>query len=75
MSKKIIKQTFIIEIAVDSLNVSKKYPNYRFNFSKPEELIKSVANDIKFCADTDMSKDGMKLWGYSIKVKKVKTKK
>jgi len=75
MAKKIIKQTFILEIAVDSLNVSKKYPNYRFNYEKPEDLIKSIANNIKFCAETDMSKYGMKEWGYSIKVKKIKAKK
>lgn len=66
-----IKKKFIVEIEVDDQTVQQKYPNYRINYSKPEELINAVANDIRFIAGVDMSRDGMKLWGYSLKVKEI----
>lgn len=67
-----IKKRFILEIEVDEDAVKQKYPNYRWNYNKPEELIRTVANDVKFIAGVDMSKDGMKQWGYSVKVKEMK---
>jgi hypothetical protein len=67
-----IKKRFILEIEVDENKVQQKYPNYRWNYDKPEELIKAVANDVKFIAGVDMSKDGMRQWGYSVKVKEMK---
>lgn len=63
-----VKKQFILTITVDENQVKEKYPNYRFNFTKPEELIDTVANDVKFIAGTDMSKNGMSKWGYSIKL-------
>lgn len=63
-----IKKQFILEIEVDDRTVQQKYPNYRLNYDRPEQLIKAVANDIRFIAGVDMSKDGMEQWGYSIKV-------
>jgi hypothetical protein len=71
MAKK-IKKTFVVTIEVDEEAVKQKYPNYRWNYNNPEELIEAVANDVKFIAGVDMSKDGMKQWGYSIKVKETK---
>ena len=67
-----IKKRFILEIEVDENKVQQKYPNYRWTYDKPEELIKAVANDVKFIAGVDMSKDGMRQWGYSVKVKEMK---
>jgi hypothetical protein len=75
MSKRnIVKQIFTVEIAVDADNISTMYPNYRFCFSKPEELIALLANDLKFCGETDLSKDGMRKRGYSIKIKRILSK-
>lgn len=67
MAKK-IKKTFIVRIEVDEEEVKQKYPNYRLNYDNPERFIKAVANDLRFIAGVNMSKDGMKQWGYSIKV-------
>ena len=70
MAKK-TRKTFIVTIEVDEEAVKQKYPNYRLNYDKPEELIKAVANDIRFIAGVNMSKDGMETWGYSIKVEEI----
>lgn len=67
MAKK-IKKTFIVRIEVDEEAVKQKYPNYRLNYDKPEQFIKAVANDLRFIAGVNMTKDGMETWGYSIKV-------
>lgn len=67
------KKEFILTIEVDNKSIIKKYPNYRFNYRKPEDLIKSIIYDMKFIAGTNMSKDGMKEWGYSIKIKEKKS--
>ena len=66
-----IKKQFLLEIEVDEEQVVEKYPNYRFNYDNPAHFISVQANNIKFVADTDMSKQGMKQWGYSIKVKEL----
>ena len=67
MAKK-IKKTFIVRIEVDEEEVKQKYPNYRLNYDNPEQFIKAVVNDLRFIAGVNMSKDGMKQWGCSIKV-------
>lgn len=67
-----IRKVFTLEIEVDVEQVQQKYPNYRLNFDKPEQLIEAVAQDAKFLAGVDMSKDGMKTWGFSIKVREKK---
>jgi hypothetical protein len=67
MAKK-IKKTFIVRIEVDEEEVKQKYPNYRLNYDNPEQFIKAVVNDLRFIAGVNMSKDGMKQWGYSIKL-------
>jgi hypothetical protein len=67
-----VKFKFEVTVEVDENEIVNKYPNYRFNFNSPKQLADSVANDFKFCADTDMSKNGMKEWGYSINVKPIK---
>lgn len=46
-----IKKQFILEIEVDDRTVQQKYPNYRLNYDRPEQLIKAVANDIRFIAE------------------------
>jgi len=63
-----IKKRFIVEIAVNEKTVAQKYPNYDCNYDSPEELIDRVMDNFKFEAETDMSKDGMRVWGYSKKI-------
>ncbi len=67
-AKKTTKRRFVLEIEVDEDAVQQKYPNFRYNYSNGEELIEAVKNSITFIAGTDMTKDGMENWGYSIKV-------
>lgn len=62
-----------IEIEIDEENISRKYPNYKFNYSNPKELADSIAFGLEREGDTDMAKDGLKEWGYSIKVKVLST--
>jgi hypothetical protein len=69
VKKNILTKRYVVEISVDIKKIADKYPNYRFNYDNPMDFIKAQANNIKFVADTDMSKNGMKEWGYSIKVK------
>ena len=67
-----MKKKFILEIEVDEKNIVKKYPNYQFNFTSSEEFISHLINNIIYEADINMSKDGLKKWGYSIKIRKEK---
>jgi hypothetical protein len=69
MAKRIIKRNFNLEIAVAVDEIANKYPNYRFNFDNPTQFIEMLINDLKFIGETDMSKEGMEKWGYSIVVK------
>ncbi len=66
-----IKKQFLLEIEVDEEQVVEKYPNYPLNYSNSTEFIKAQANNLKFIAGIDMSKQGMKQWGYSIKLKEL----
>jgi hypothetical protein len=63
-----IKRRFIVEIEVDEKTVANKYPNYQFNYDNPNELIDARIRDFTIEADTDMSKDGLKEWGYAKRV-------
>jgi len=58
-----------VEIEIDEESVFQKYPNYKFNYSNPKELADSIAFGLEREAETNMAKDGMKEWGYSVKVK------
>lgn len=63
-----MKKRFIVEVEVDEKKVDKLYPNYCFNYGCPEELIESIMEHFIYDADTDMSKDGLKTWGYAKRV-------
>lgn len=69
---RIIKKQFILTIKVDADNISKKYPNYNINWSSPKSFIKSTIKNIQMEGETNMSKRGMKEWGYSINIKEIK---
>jgi hypothetical protein len=70
----VFKYKLEYEIEIDDDNINKKYPNYRWNFNSPKELADSLVPTIIYEADTDMSKNGLDKWGYSIKIKKVEVK-
>ncbi len=60
-----------VEIEVDEETISQKYPNYQFNFSNPKEF----ADNKAFCWEVEgleHNEEGLKRWGYSVKVKEVK---
>ena len=63
-----------VEIVIDEDNINEKYSNYRWNYDSIEDFANSLVLEESFEADTDMSKDGLKLWGYSIKKKRVRIK-
>jgi hypothetical protein len=60
-----------VEIEVDEENISRKYPNYKFNYSNPKELADSIAYGLEREGETNMATDGLNEWGYSIKVKDI----
>jgi len=63
-----------VEIVIDEDNINEKYRNYKWNHNSIEEFADSLVPEESYEADTDMSKDGLKLWGYSIKKKRIKIK-
>ena len=68
-----MKKKFNLIIEVDEKHIKEKYSNYEINYNSPEEFIECLIKDMQHEADTDMSKDGMREWGYSIKIKEVKS--
>lgn len=71
----IFKCVLEYEIEVDEENICEKYPNYSINFESASDLAdRIVPNGDVYEADTNMSKDGLKEWGYSIKAKRLKEK-
>lgn len=70
----IFKYKLEVEVIIDEQNINKKYPNYKLNYNSPEELADSLVPTVAYNFDTDMSKDGIKEWGYGIKIKRQKIK-
>lgn len=60
------------EIENDEKSINEKYANYKYNYNSPEELADSLVPAKVYEADTDMSKDGLDRWGYSLKIKRNK---
>ena len=61
-----------VEVVIDEQNINTKYPTYKFNYDSIEDLADSLVSEKSYEADTDMSKDGLKKWGYSIIKKRIK---
>lgn len=70
----IFKYKLEYEIEIDEKNINEKYPNYKYNFNSPKELADSLVPTKIYEADTDMSKDGLEQWGYSINIKRTEVK-
>jgi len=66
------KYTLEVEIVIDEDNINEKYPNYRWNYDSIEDFANSLVPEESFEADTDISKDGLELYGYSIKKKRIR---
>jgi len=67
----VFKYKLEYEIEIDENTINEKYPNYKWNFNSPKELADSLVPTTIYEADTDMSKDGLDKWGYSIKIKRI----
>lgn len=61
-----------VEIVVDEKNIAKKYPNYKWNFDSIEQFADSLVPEESYEGDTDMSKDGLEKFGYSITKKRTR---
>lgn len=59
-----------VEIVVDEKIINEKYSNYKWNYDPIEQFADSLVPEESYEADTDMSKDGLKQWGYSIMKKR-----
>jgi len=51
-----------------------EFENYKWNFNSLKEFADYLIPTTRYEADTDMSKDGLEKWGYSIKIKKEEIK-
>lgn len=71
---KTFKYQLEVEIVIDEKNISKKYPNYKFNYDSIEDFADSLVSEESYEGDTDMSKDGLGQWGYSITKKQTRIK-
>lgn len=69
---KIYKYNLEVEIVIDEENINEKYPNFKWNYNSMEDFADSLVPEETYEADTDMSKDGLKEWGYSITKKKMR---
>ncbi|MDD3007547.1 MAG: hypothetical protein RBR70_11780 [Arcobacter sp.] len=69
---KIFKYLLEVKIVIDEENINQKYPNYKWNFDSIEEFADSLVSEESYEADTDMSKNGLEEWGYSITKKRIK---
>lgn len=71
---KTFKYKLEVEIIIDEENINKKYPNYKFNYDSIEDFADFLVPIESYEADTDMSKDGLEKWGYSITKKRTRIK-
>lgn len=69
---KTYKYQLEVEIIIDEKNINEKYPNYKWNYDSVEQFADSLIPEESYEADTDMSKDGLEKWGYSITKKRIK---
>ena len=58
-----IKRTITLELSIDEEKVSKLYPNYNFSFCNVKEFINFIQNSLI----SEIPKDCMKKFGYSIR--------
>lgn len=63
---KTFKYQLEVEIIIDEENINEKYPNYKFNYDSIEQFADSLVPKESYEGDIDMSKDGLKQYGYSI---------
>ena len=63
---KTFKYLLEVEIVIDEENIDEKYPNYKWNFNPIEQFADSLVPEESYEADTNMSKNGLEKWGYSI---------
>ncbi len=69
---KTFKYLLEVEIKIDEDNINEKYPNYKWNFDSIEQFADSLVSEESFEGNIDMSKDGLKQYGYSIMKKRTR---
>lgn len=68
----IFKYKLEIEIVIEEDNICEKYPNYKWNYNSIEDFANSLVPEESYESDTNILKDGLELWGYSIKKKRTR---
>lgn len=71
---KIFKYQLEVEIVIDEENISKKYPNYKFNYDSIKDFADSLVSKESCEVDIDISKGGLEQYGYSVKKKQTRIK-
>jgi hypothetical protein len=69
---KTFKYQLEVEIVIDEKNIIKKYPNFEFNYDSIEQFADSLVPEESYEADTDMSKNGLVKFGYSITKRRIR---
>lgn len=69
---KTFKYLLEVEIVIDEKNINEKYPNYKLNFDSIEQFADLLVPEKSYEGDTNMLKDGLERWGYSITKKRTK---
>ncbi len=71
---KTYKYQLEVEVVIDERHINEKYSNYKWNYNSIKDFADSLVPEETYEADTDMSKDGLEKWGYSITKKRTRIK-
>lgn len=70
----IFKYLLEYEVEVDEENIHKKYPNYGMNYNSVKDFANRLVPDGDvYETDINISEHGLEKYGYSIKVKHLKS--
>jgi hypothetical protein len=61
MEKGIVEYEYTIKVKVDKKNISKKYPNYKFNYESPKELADALVLGSELVNGCDFVKFGYRV--------------
>ncbi len=65
--KSIKTYNYNLQVTIDSKEIEKKYPNYRFNFNNTDDFIQFIINNIQ-----NNEYNNLEEFGYSIDIKEQK---
>ena len=61
MEEEIVEYEYIIKVKVDKKNISKKYPNYKFDYESPKEFADALVLGSELVNSCDFVKYGYKV--------------